>query len=250
MLRSLKTMFGYELQASDGQMGKVADFYFDELNWFVRYLVADTGTWLSERLVLLSPTALGFADPEKKTLGVALTREQIESSPPIERDMPVSRQMEAELHRHYDWVPYWQAPFPFVGTSAAVAVQDSSDEEYEVEGDPHLHSVREVTGYHINATDGDIGHVDDLVVEDESWVIRYLVIDTRNWLPGKKVLLVPSWVQQVEWLERMVYVDLKRETIANSPEFDASAPVNRDYEERLYDYYGRRKYWEEPEQGG
>jgi len=241
-------MFGYELQASDGEMGKVADFYLDDLAWFVRYLVADTGSWLTERLVLLSPLVLGWADAESKTFHVALTREQVEASPPIERDMPVNRQLEAELHRHYDWVPYWQAPFPFAGTSGALAAQSSAEEEeVETQGDPHLHSTREVTGYHIYATDGDIGHVDDLIVEDESWVIRYLVVDTGNWLPGKRVLMVPSWVQQVNWLERMVYVDLKRESIRNSPEFDPRAPVNRDYEERLYDYYGRRKYWEESE---
>jgi len=251
MLRSLKTMFGYELRASDGEIGKVDDFLFDAVAWFVRYLVADTGGWLTERQVLLSPLVLGRADAESETLDVGLTREQVEASPPIERDMPVSRQMEAELHRHYNWVPYWQSPFPFTGTSAAVAAQsivpDVDDDEDEVQGDPNLHSVREVTGYHILATDGDIGHVDDLIVEDESWVVRYLVVDTGNWLPGKKVLLVPSWVQQVDWLERMVYIDLKRESIRNSPEFDPGASVNRDYEERLYDYYGRRKYWEEPE---
>ncbi|HSJ53829.1 MAG TPA: PRC-barrel domain-containing protein [Anaerolineae bacterium] len=248
MLRSLKTMFSYELQATDGEIGKVADFYFDDLTWYVRYLVADTGSWLAERQVLLSPLVLGWADAESKTFNVALTREQVEASPPIERDMPVDRQVEAELHRHYAWVPYWQAPFPFAATSSAVvAAETGAEEKGEEQGDPHLHSVREVTGYHIYATDGDIGHVDDLVVEDDSWVIRYLVVDTGNWLPGKRVLMVPSWVQQVDWLERMVYVDLKRESIRNSPEFDPREPVNRDYEERLYDYYGRRKYWEETE---
>jgi uncharacterized protein YrrD len=247
MLRSLKTMLGYKLHATDGEMGKVADFYFDELDWFVRYLVADTGSWLAERLVLLSPLVLGLADAEDKTLRVSLTREQVEASPPVERDMPVSRQIEAELHGHYGSVPYWQAPFPFVGTSSAVAAQAGPEEETDTEADPHLHSAREVTGYHIYATDGDIGHVDDLIVEDESWVIRYIVVDTGNWLPGKRVLMVPSWVQQIDWLERMVHVDLKGESIRNSPEFDPGEPVNRDYEERLYDYYGRLKYWEEPQ---
>lgn len=247
MLRSLKNMLGYELQATDGEMGKVADFLFEDLGWFVRYLVVDTGSWLAERLVLLPPLVLGQADAEDETLRVSLTKGQVEASPPIERDMPVSRQMEAEIHRHYDWVPYWQAPFPFVGTTSAVSAHHRAEEEVATDGDPHLHSVREVTGYHIYATDGDIGHVDDLIVEDESWVVRYIVVDTGNWLPGKRVLMVPSWVQQVDWLERMVSVDLKRESIRNSPEFDPGEPVNRDYEERLYDYYGRRKYWEEPQ---
>ncbi len=251
MLRSLKTMLGYKVRATDGEIGEVADFYFDALDWFVRYLVADTGSWLAERLVLLSPTVLGWADAEDKTFDVVLTRKQVEASPPVERDMPVSRQLEAELHKHYDWVPYWQAPFPFAVTSAAVAVQDSVEEEEDTaDGDPHLHSTREVTGYHIYASDGEIGHVDDLIIEDELWVVRYLTVDTGNWLPGKKVLLVPSWVQQIDWLEHMVYVDLSRESIEKSPEFDPSTAVNRDYEERLYDYYGRRKYWEESEQGG
>ena len=246
MLRSLKNVLGYDLQASDGTLGRVADFYFEDLAWTVRYLVADTGSWLAKRLVLLSPTVLIRADAEEKSLRVALTREQIEASPPMARDVPVSRQMEAELHRYYDWVPYWQAPFPF-GVTAASGEREGDE---AVQGDPHLRSVREVTGYHIYANDGDIGHVDDLIVEDESWALRYLVVDTGNWLPGRRVLLVPSWVQQIDWLERMVYIDLRRESIRNSPEFDPRAPVNRDYEERLYDYYGRRSYWDESEGEG
>lgn len=111
------------------------------------------------------------------------------------------------------------------------------------EADPHLRSTREVIGYHIQANDGGIGHVDDFIAGGEDWVIRYMIVDTRNWLPGRKVLVAPTWVKRVDWAKRDVYVDLSRETIENSPEFDPSAPVNREYELRLYDYYGRPRYW-------
>jgi hypothetical protein len=117
------------------------------------------------------------------------------------------------------------------------------EEKEERHSDPHLRSTREVIGYHIQARDGEIGHVDDLIVDDELWYLRYLVIDTRNWLPGRKVLVAPAWAEQVSWIERKVYIDLKRETIKNSPEFDPSMPVNREYEVQLYDYYGRPRYW-------
>jgi hypothetical protein len=124
----------------------------------------------------------------------------------------------------------------------ASAAQEKEERD-EQESDPHLRSTREVIGYHIQARDGEIGHVEDLIVEDEIWFIRYLVIDTRNWLPGRKVLVAPAWAEQVNWVERRVYLDLSRETVKNSPEFDPSMPVNREYEVRLYDYYGRPKYW-------
>jgi len=252
MLRSLNKIIGYRLQAVDGEIGKVDDFYFEDLSWLVRYLVADTGTWLAERLVLLSPVVLGQADWETKGIPVQLTQEQIENSPPVTADLPVSRQLEAELHKYYNWVPYWQAGVPFAGTTTAVATQARIEQAADqipgdvAQGDPHLQSVREVSGYHIYARDGEMGHVDDFIVEDESWTVRYLVIDTGNWLPGRRVLLVPSWVQKVDWSERMVYVDLQKDTIRESPLFDPSVPINRDYEQRLYDYYGRPAYWEPP----
>jgi hypothetical protein len=111
-------------------------------------------------------------------------------------------------------------------------------------GDPHLRSTREVIGYHIRATDGKIGHVEDFIADDESWTIHYMVVDTQTWLRGKRVLIAPAWVSKVDWVEKSVYVNLRKESVKDSPEFDPTKPINREYEVRLYDYYGRPRYWE------
>ena len=244
MLRSLKDLQGYTIHAVDGDIGKVGDFLFDDHAWIVRYLVADTGNWLVGRRVLLSTVALGRPKWEQQTLPVMLTREQVEQSPPIAADRPVSRRMEQELHAHYGWLPYWSG----TGAAAAqVAAQIAAEREEEAAvgqgADWHLRSTREVIGYHIQATDGQIGRVEDFIADDEGWGVRYMVVDAGNWLAGRRVLLSPTWIIQVSWPESKVYVDLNTETIKNSPEFDPSAPVNREYELRLYDYYGRPKYW-------
>ncbi len=246
MIRSLEDLRNYAILARDDEIGKVSDFFFDDLAWVVRYVVADTGGWLEDRQVLLSPLVLGQPDWEAQAVPVNLTRRQVEGSPPIAADLPVSRQMEVDLAEYYGWPPYWQTTPPMTGVGAMAAgpapPEGSAGARPET-GDPHLRSVEEVTGYHIQARDGSIGHVEDLIAKDENWVIRYLVVDTRNLLPGKKVLVSPAWVEDVNWVERLVHVDLLQETIKNSPEFDPSAPVNREYEVQLYDYYGRPKYW-------
>jgi hypothetical protein len=240
MLRSVKEFDGYTIQATDDKIGKVSEFYFDDEVWTIRYLVVNTGPWLFGRKVLIVATALGQPDWGAHVLPVNLTKELVEISPDIDLARPVSRQLEIMLHEHYDWQPYWWA-------TAQGAVPVPTEIRKEVvkvaEGDPHIRSTREVIGYHIAALDGELGHVEDFIVDDETWIIRYMVIDTRNWLPGKKVLVAPTWIEKVVWAEEKVYVNLHRETIENSPAYNPSAPVNRAYEERLYDFYGRPKYW-------
>ncbi|MGD8627062.1 MAG: PRC-barrel domain-containing protein [Anaerolineae bacterium] len=248
MLKSTKEVQGYSIRAMDGDIGHLHEFYFDDLTWIVRYLVVDTGNWLPGRKVLLWPGVVGQPNWETRTLPVDLLKKQVESSPDINTDEPVSRQMEADLYTYYGWTPYWRGGSPITGIGAAAAAETIArmaiqDDQPEGEPDPHLRSTREVIGYHIQARDGTIGHLEDLIVEDESWFIRYLVVDTRNWLPGRQVLVSPTWVEQVDWVERLVHVDLGQETIKNSPEYDPTMPVNREYEVRLYDYYGRPQYW-------
>jgi len=235
-------------------MGKVYEFYFDDESWTIRYLVADTGGWLSGRRVLISLAALGRPDWEKEILPVSITKEQVENSPSIDMDMPVSRQHERALHEHYKWPIYCgmdlhTAEAGRIAYDLYLAEQEEKMREKskeqgweEEEGDFHLRSTREVIGYHIHANDGEIGHVDDFIVDDEDWTIRYMVVDTRNWLPGKEVLVSLEWIDKISWGRREVYVDLRREVIKNSPEFDPSISVNRDYEDRLHDYYSRQKY--------
>jgi hypothetical protein len=240
MLRSTKELWGYRILATDEDIGRVHDFFFDDERWILRYLVVDTGTWLPGRKVLISPVALRGADWANKLFSLKLSKEQVEKSPPVDTDKPVSRQKEMELHTHYGWAIYWPVPAvpPVVPTDAR---QEESEENKE--SDAHLRSTREVCGYRIQATDGEIGHTEDFIIEEESWTIRYMVVDTRNWLPGRKVIVSPQWIEKVSWDEKSVHVDLLREDIENSPVYDPSAPVNREVEMRLYDYYGRPRYW-------
>jgi hypothetical protein len=151
--------------------------------------------------------------------------------------------MEGDLHAYYGWRPYWSGWTSVAAASAVEAAREEREDEQEW-ADPNLRSTREVIGYHIQARDGEVGHVEDFVADDVGWGIRYLVVDTHNWLPGKKVLVDPFWADQVNWAERKVYLDMTREMVKTSPEFDPAAPVNREYEVRLYDFYGRPKPWE------
>jgi hypothetical protein len=243
----MNEIIGYKIEAKDGELGRAKDFLFDDRSWAVRYLVVDTGEWLLDRQVLISPQAMKGPDWARGTIPVALTKTQVENSPGIESDLPVSRQHEQQLAEYYSWQPYWQfglplgSPISMMPVPAAISVEESGKKD--VPGDPDLRSVKAVAGYHIHASDGEIGHVAEFVVDTEDWIIRYLVVDTRNWLPGKKVLVSPAWVKRVSWDEKSLHVEMTRQQIRGSVAFDSSAPINREYEARLYDYYGRPKYW-------
>jgi uncharacterized protein YrrD len=239
-------MAGFRIRAVDGDIGKVSDWYFDDQSWAVRYLVVDTGAWLPGRLVLLAPAVVAAIDDEEKAVEVGLTREQIEQSPPAETDEPVSRQHEVALHRHYGWPVYWSpapglgGPTPLDAMGATIEPGDAADVEAGTRdgGDPHLRSAKEVSGYAIDASDGAIGNVQDLVVDDEDWLIRYVLVDTRPWWPGGHVLVDSGKVRAVSWEDRAVSVDLSREQVRRQPPFDASRPMNRELQRRLYESRG------------
>lgn len=231
MLRSTKTLQGYAITGADGEVGKVDDVFFDDHDWTVRYLVADTGGWLTGRLVLVSPNAVQGIDPSAESLRVSLTKEQIENAPSVYEDQPVSRQYEADFADYYGYPYYWGAPLAgapgaFGAHSAAYAAQETApietDATPEERGDPHLRSAKEVNGYTIRALDGDIGHLDDLLLDDATWRIEQLVVATRDWLPGKKVVLAPATVREVDWPRRDVAVGLSRDQIEHGPEYDPS----------------------------
>jgi hypothetical protein len=253
MLRSIKELKNYTLQAKDGEIGQVVDVYFDDDQWTVRYLVVDTGKWLPGRRVLINRLVLGQPDWKSHAFPVDLTKNQVKNSPDIDLAQPVSRQAEMDLAQHYQWPLYWSIPggvMYYTGIPPAEEIlkpEDSQEataatDEQTID-DPHLRSLAEVLGYYIQAQDGEIGHVEDFIVDDEVWVIRYLVTDTKNWWPGKKVLVSPHWIEAFDWQKKHVEINLHRETIKNSPEYDPAMPVNREYEIQLYDYYGRPKYW-------
>lgn len=264
MLVHAKDLFDLEIRATDGEIGSVADLYFDDRTWEVRYLVVDTGGWFSGERVLLTPEAWGVPNWEKKELPVSLTRKAVENSPTALTARPISRQYEVELHQHYGWTPYWVSlssgamptrvtptkNYPLTGTETAVQDKPAASAPPQTEAEaitqtraaqeqaePHLRSMREVIGYHIQARDGEIGHVETFMLDDSTWRIQYLVIDTRNWLPGRKVPVALTWVTDVNWPDGKVSLDLSKETIKNSPEIDLDQPITEEKEKNLTSYF-------------
>jgi len=245
MLNKAKTLKGYKLDSLDGEFGEVKEFYFDDRHWTIRYLVANTGTWLTGRQVLISPYALVAAIKAEQHIAVDLTKKQIEESPTLNSDKPVSRQFEESYYGYYGWPMYWTGPYMW-GPYPHIA-RDREQWKKSTQGekawDPHLRSTDAVSGYHIQALDGEIGHVEDFIIDDETWAIRYLIVGTRNWWPGKKVLVSPQWIERVSWNESKVFVNLSRETIKQSPEYTAESLITRDYETGLYGHYRLEGYW-------
>lgn len=245
MLHQLKSLKEYKLDSLDGEIGKVIDFYFDDQHWTVRYLVADTGGWLTGRQVLISPHALVAAIKEEKHIAVDLDRKQIEDSPSLASDRPVSRQFELDYYNYYGWTPYWLGPYAWGGYPIPMQVGDveMQSNAADKDWDSHLRSMREVTGYAIQAADGEIGHVEDFILDDETWTIRYLIVDTRNWWPGKKVLVSPRWIDKVSWDESKVFIDLPTDAIKQSPEYSEESLITRDYETDLHRHYEIEGDW-------
>jgi len=245
MLSKAKTLKGYRLESLDGEIGKVKEFYFDDRHWTVRYLVADTGNWLTSRQVLISPYALNSVIKSEKHLSVELTKKQIEDSPSLESHKPVSLQFEDYYYCYYGWPAYWTGSSVW-GDSPYIE-RNRNKWRASTKGakawDRHLRSTYEVTGYHLQALDGEIGHIEDFIIDDETWAIRYLIINTGNWWPGKKVLVSPQWIERVSWSESKVFVNLSRDTIKESPEYTEEALITREYEIELHRHYDRPGYW-------
>ena len=239
MLRNIENLKGYDVRANDGTIGKAEDFYFEDSAWTLRYLVVDIGGWLSGRKVLISPVALKQPDWDNEVFPVSLTKDQIERSPGVDMSEPISREYEAELYRHYEWPLYWDYG-PIQEEAARLEKQKAM----------HLRSAEEVMGYRVKAIEGELGPLLDFIVDYETWIIRYLVISTRyiieharDLIHGKKVLISPEWTE-VSWAESEVHVDFPIDIVKDGPEYDADVPLNRDFEEIIYDYYNRPKYWE------
>ncbi|MHB8550639.1 MAG: PRC-barrel domain-containing protein [Acidiferrobacterales bacterium] len=265
MLRSMKDLKDYAIRATDGIIGHVKDFYFDDESWVIRYLVVDAGSWLSGRKVLISPIAIGKPDWTEKVLPVTITKEQVKSSPDIDTDKPVSRQHEMRYLGYYGYPNYWGggelwggsaypgtmmpgyfgsgSSTPYAARPEAQEAYARADEARHADDDLHLRSCKEVVGYHIEATDGDIGHVRGMLVDEQTWAIRYMVIDTSNWWLGHQVLVAPQWIKQVSWPESTVSINLTREAVKNAPPYDPAAQLERKQEAGIYEHYGRPGYW-------
>jgi hypothetical protein len=251
MLMNATHLKGLVIRATDGELGSVDEFYFDDETWAIRYLIVETGGWLGGRRVLISPFSVTQTDWSGNRLDVALTKKQVEHSPDINTHQPVSRQHEAMYLGYYGYPYYWGGPYlwgpvfyPEGWSGSPQASAEAMVERIRREStDSHLRSSEAVTGYNIEATDGEIGHVDGFVVDEEPWAIRYIEVATRNWWPGKKVLVSPAWIERVSWAESKVYVGLSREAIKDAPEYVEPMPITREYENRLYFHYGRPPYW-------
>jgi sporulation protein YlmC with PRC-barrel domain len=248
MLRNSSEIIGYTIGANDGQLGRVTDVLFDDDTWLVRWLVIDTSPWLPGRKVLLPPSVLGHFSAIGDQFSVRLTMQQVKDSPGVDTDLPVSRQSEADTYDYYGWNPYWSrglylggftwgkgmSPVPY-GEPLALAAEEAA-ETRKVQ-DLHLRSVRALTGYHIHACDGEIGHVADFLVTDADWSIHYLVVDTRNWWPGKKVLVSPRSINVIESTKRVIDLDVARQSVKDSPTYDSTIVVDREYENHFNNYY-------------
>ena len=225
MLQSIKELYGRNLGTLDGEIGRVKDFYFDDRTWAVRYVVADTGKWLPGRQVLLSPHA--FSSPlVDRTMRVNLTLKQIEDSPSIETHKPVSRQYEEEYHRYYGWPYYWEGDglwggmrgFPILAVPPGFSTEKPATGSQPNGHDADLRSTQAVNGYHLQATDGIIGHVCDFLMDDKSWAINQLVVKTGHRFTGKEVQIPISQVDRMSYKESTVYVKVSKEAVEKSPE--------------------------------
>lgn len=231
MERNIKSLTGYTIGATDGEIGNVDEFYFDDKDWIIRYLVVKTGSWLFGRKVLIAPQAVQKIDWELKRFLVNLTKEQVQNSPEIDTDKPVSRQQELELYEHYAWQRYGGNGFYAGGVWAVLPTAPVYDETI-VNGDNnadnpnadnmHLRSSAVVTGYNIHATDGDIGHVNDFIIDDKTWQILHFVIDTHNWIGGKKVLVDVKNITDIQWDNSKIILDISVEAVKDCRLFDES----------------------------
>ncbi len=249
MKRRIGNLNGFTIGGTDGEIGQVKEFYFDDETWIIRYLIVETGSWLFSRKVLLSPQVVIKTDWEQKLFSVNFTMDQIKNSPLIDTDKPISRQHEKDLYAYYPWGGYYWGSiglsgmgmgmsYPLAMNHAAqkkedIAVEDKSDEHY------HLRSTEKVTGYNIKATDGEIGDLEDFIINDNTWAIDFIEIDTGNWFPGKKVLLSPKLITEISWENSTVVVNASEDQVKNSPEYVPSQEVSDSYEANLQNYYGR-----------
>tara|TARA_R110001583_G_scaffold195499_1_gene374374 strand:+ start:34895 stop:35695 length:801 start_codon:yes stop_codon:yes gene_type:complete len=264
MLRSMHDLENYSIAATDGNIGKVADFLFDDKAWVVRYFVVETGSWLSSRKVLISPIGIQKPNWREKVFPVSITQEQVKNSPDIDTDKTVYRQNEINLLEHYGYPNYWgdigiwgggMYPHllnPGFGQPSQTPQQvfkktlahGEANSERHKSYDPNLRSSKAIIGYHIHAIDGDIGHVSGVLIEDNSMVVRYLVVETTNWFGGKQALISPEWIDDIAWLDNSVTINLTCEQIKEAPEYQPSLDLSRDSELALYNHYGFSNYWD------
>lgn len=239
MLRSLQDLVGFTCEASDGSIGEVEDFYFDDRTWKVRVLVVTAGTWLAGRKVLIPSQVIDDVRWSESRLTTSTTRKHVRNSPDIESMEPVSRQHEVQRYAYYGYPPE--------GLTEKTAFFDAQVQMHRERGDDlDLQGFRSVLRYHIHASDGEIGHLEGLVVDDATWTIRYLVVNTSDWGLGRSVLVATTWIDDLSWLDATLTVGLTRDAVKHSPVMEEGRSLDRSYEEQLHAHYGRSAYWSPP----
>lgn len=255
MLHMLKNLEGLRINTTEGNTGKTEDFYFDDKEWVIRYLVIDVGTLLNSKKVLLSPMSIKDVNTESKTITVSISTEKMKNSPDIDTQKPVSRQYEADYLGYFGYPSYWgskglwgsySSPYLIAAEVADIADgQDTPDMYANIEAmryrdqDLHIRSCDKVKGYHIKATDGDLGHLDGMLVDTYTWAIKYLIINTSNWWLGHCVLIAPKQIKEVTWLGSMIYVDMTQKQVKEAPLFDPDIPFSHEQENELHLKRGR-----------
>jgi len=228
VLRDAREVLGCALLAPDGMIGRVTDFYLDDEVWVIRYLIVETGEGAGRRKVLIMPVVLGQPDWAAKLLPVTITREQVLGSPDIDTDKPVSRQQEMGYRGYYGYGKYWgggglfgAASYPDILQAGLLPEPSGAADRAD---DPHLRSGNVLMRYYVHASDGDIGHVSGFIIDDHSWAIRHLVVQTGNWWPGNQVLVAPEWIDGVNWADCMIMLDRTRQAVRDAPPYDAAVP--------------------------
>lgn len=247
MLIKENDLINLSLEAKDGKIGHIKDLLFDDQHWTARFLVVNTGSWLVNRKVVISPIAIKETfNPESKHIPVDLTKEQIEAAPALGDTQPVSRQNEIDYLKHYGWPSYWIGGASWGITTFPNSLYNMVGEEVESDEsgkDKHLRSADEIKGYHILTSDGKVGHVKNFLINTKTWRLRYMVIETGNWLVGKKILLSTNWVQDINWKEKTIKVDVTKAQIEKSPEYDQNSLISEVYEKQLFEFYGKLIDW-------
>jgi hypothetical protein len=245
MLRNVKDMEGLTIAAIDGIVGRVRDFYFDDNAWVIRYVIVETHERLPRRRVLISPIAIGQPNWIQRVLPVSITRKQVRDSPDIDTEKPVSRQQEIGSLAYYGYGAYWggnglwgASMYPDI-LEAGLLDKGFGTRSHD---DPHLRRISVVMKYYVQAGEGDVGQVQGFLVDEKSWAIRYLIINTSNWWVGRQVIIAPEWIDDVDWPGCTIYVDLTRRAIKNSPRYDSTAPFDSEREGAVRTHYGRAAY--------
>lgn len=241
LLRHTQDLSPWTLCGMDGEVGFIYDLYFDDQSWAARYFTVNTGGWLSGRIVLIAPVAVIGIDAAHTSMRVNLQREQIAQAPAIDIAQPISRQYEIDHYQYYGWKPYWHTD-P-TGLAGPAYNPDSSvmtlDKPLlpEPSEPPHLSKTDEMIGYQIHTRDGEVGQVQDLLVDEEDWVVRYAEVDTQKWSSGKIVLAQTRQVEQIDYPSRTLTMSLSRQAIQSAPAYDPTEPITPGYEMDLFQHY-------------